>query len=659
MKQLKGMYPRLSLTVLVVMLASLVLAACGGTPATNTPATSAAPSTAASTAPSTAPAASPTSAGTGGAPTTAPSTAPTTVAQPTGGATTVAGPTGTAAGPVGTGGAGAGGNCGLGAMPPAPQAADANPDGVLVYNLGTDTENADPQVSSFVNEISVNSLVFSPLLTLDEKNRPVLNGADSCNLSADGKTYTFTIRQGMTYSDGKPVTAKDYAYAIMRSCDPKVNGNYSYVMYDIVGCQEFREAIPGPNDQGTPQPGPSDAQLQQLRDKVMIKATDDKTLTITLKAPVGYFAYIMSLWTTYPSRQDLVEKGGDRWWTKPETFVGNGPFKLVSYTPKREWVFERNDTFFRGKPLLKTIRYRIVESSQQSYNAYVAGELDINGIAPEQLPQAQANAQLKDQLHRLVLPATSYIAFNNAKKPLDNMKVRQALAAAMDRELYIKQINLGVGQPAGSFLYPGIAGYQTQTQQKFDPARAKQLLAEAGYANGAGFPTLKYQYSASDEASKRRAVFWAQQFKSVLNITVEPTPVDPVQLIANRKSRDPKVYPDMFGGGWYEDYPHPQDWVSLVFAPTPGNSLPPVGWNDKDFLALTQKADRISNIDEAAPLYAQADAMLAEKAPVGFYIHPEALTLAKPYVKGMIPQGSDPVGFVRRPEALYVTADKK
>ncbi len=640
---------RLSFMLLLVMVASMVLAACGS-PAQQTAVTDVATAAATAVDPAVG-GTTPTAAAQTGdtTPATDDETAIDTTAVVVGG-TPALGATGDDAA-AGAGGA----DCGVtGELGPLEEVADANPNGELVYNLEQEPENGDPQVSSFVNEIQFNSPVFLPLFSLNEENQPVFGGAESCTLTNGGKTWTLTIREH-NYSDGKPVTANDYANAILRSCDPDVAGNYSYVMYDIVGCQEFRESTV---DAEGNEVKLTDAQKQALREKVQVKATDERTLEITIKSPVGYFAFILSLWTTYPVRQDLVEKGGERWWAKPETFIGNGPFKLTQYSATRI-SYDRNENFFRGTPRLAKLRYELIVNEPRFVQGYQRGDLDAVDITGESLRLVQGNEELSAGLIRAVEASTFYIALDNTIEPFQKVQVRQAFAAALDRELAIRQVRQGVGKVAGSFLYPGIAGYQEETKQTFDPERAKQLLAEGGYPNGQGFPKLILPYRNDDDLSKKLAVFYAQQFKKVLNVDITPRATDPVQLVAARKSTKPEERPDIYLSGWFQDYPHPQNWVSLVFAPLPSNSLAPLGWNDKEYLDLIQRADRIADVEEAAPLYAQADARLAELAPAIFTNHGEVLSLVKPYVKGYVDYPGDPLGLARQSESIYVTNEKE
>ncbi len=519
----------------------------------------------------------------------------------------------------------------------------ADPDATLTLNLGNEIDSGDPQILAFLNEIEISSKVFVPLLALNEENQVAAAAAESMTVSDDGMTYTFNIRQGMTYTDGVPVTAANYAYAIARACSPVVNGNYSNILFDIVGCEEWRSA-----DVET-----QEAELPELEAAVneSIKALDDQTLQIQLERSAGYFPYVMATWVTYPSRQDLVEAGGEQWWGNPDTYVGNGPFKLVSWTPNQEWVFERNDDYFRGRPGVARIVFREVSSTETELLAYQQGEFDVAGPAATQLPQIEQDATLSQELRRQVGANTFYVSFNNAAPPFDEVLVRQAFAAAMNRDQYIQQISNGVGVAAGTFLYPGIPGYQDEIAQTYDPERAKQLLSDAGYPDGEGFPTLQLHYDTESATAQQIATFWAQNLNQELSVDVQPTPIDLAQLQSMRTNNDPSLLISL--ENWFEDYPHPQDWLSLVFGP--GSTRAPLGWEDQEFYDLVQEADALP-LEQAIPLYQQADARLAEQAPVAFYLHRENLVLVKPNVMGYVTYPTTVVDTFYQAEKIYKTA---
>ncbi|MDQ3653779.1 MAG: peptide ABC transporter substrate-binding protein [Chloroflexota bacterium] len=503
---------------------------------------------------------------------------------------------------------------------PGSEQPDAIEDATMTLNLGNEVTTTDPQVTWFIIEIDLASKVYVPLLQLDEQNALADGGADAVTASEDGTVYTFHIREGMTYSDGKPVTAGDYAYAIKRACSPVVAGNYSNILYAIDGCQAWRQADPAAADT---------AALEAAFDESVV-ALDDQTLEIHLGFSAGYFPYVMTTWVTYPVREDLV--GDDpEWWRTVENYVGNGPFKLVSHTEGQEWVFERNDAYFRGAPGIQTLRYRIVSSPETELLAYQQGEFDLIAPSSTLLPQIEDDPALNAQLQRSLAATTSYIGFNNAEAPFDDVLVRQAFSAAMDREQYVNQVLNGVNLPAGTFLHPGVPGYQTDYQQGFDPERARQLLADVGYPDGEGFPTLQLYYNGESAVSQQVATYWSQQYNQVLGVTVEPTPIDVAELSSLIANRDPSLL--IWFNFWVEDYPHPQNWLSLVFGP--GSTIEPLGWDNQEFDDLLTEADTLP-LDEALPLYSRADALLAEQAPVAFTTHAETLLLLNPQIQGYV-----------------------
>lgn len=526
---------------------------------------------------------------------------------------------------------------------PGSEQADADPEATVTINLGGEIDSGDPQVLAFLNEIEISSKVYAPLLALNEENLPASCGAESATVSADGTVYTFTIREGLTYSDGTPCTAHNYAYAIKRALSPVVAGNYSNTLYAVKGGQAWREADPAGDA----------AALQQLEDVVSesIKALDDRTLQITLDFAAGYFPYVMAIWVTYPVREDLVEGKDADWWRDIANYIGNGPFKVTSHTDGQEWVFERNESYFRGVPGIKTLIFKEIDSSETELLAYQQGEFDLMGPASSQLPQILADPTLSQEFQRTVGASTNWFSMNNAAAPFDNVKVRQAIAAALNREQYVQQITAGVGIPAGTLLYPGNPAYQETYQQRYDPDMARQFLSDGGYPNGEGFPPQQLFYVGEDASSQQQATFFAQNLNDVLGISIEPTPISEAELQSLRTNRDPSLI--FSTGNWFEDYPHPQNWLSLVFGP--GTTRAPLGWDDPTFNDLVTQADKLP-IEEAIPLYQQADAYLAEQAPVAFFRHGESLVLIKPHLRGYVSYPTTIVDTTYQIEKIYKVA---
>lgn len=527
------------------------------------------------------------------------------------------------------------------ALAPGSEAEGADPEATINFNLGSEIDTADPQVFAFLNEIEIGSKVYVPLLQLNESNEVADGGADSVKVSGDGRVYQFHIREGMTYSDGEPVTAQNYAYAMKRALDPVVAGNYSNILYAITGAEALRSADAEADN----------ADLWAVVDD-SIQALDDQTLQIKLDYAAGFFPYVMTTWVTYPVREDLVGEGDPEWWKDITKYIGNGPFKVSAWEEGVQWTFERNDDYFRGAPGIKTLVFKEVDSSETSLLAYQQNELDLIGPSSTQLPQIEGDPELSEQLNRVGGASTYYMSFNNADEPFNSLEVRQAFSAAMNREQYIDQILNGVGIPAGTFLYEGVPGYQTEYQQTYDPDRAKELFAAAGYEDPTTFPQLSLYYNSESAIAQQQATYWTQSFQQALGVTIEPTPIDSAQIQSMRTNRDPELKINL--GNWFEDYPHPQNWLSLVFGP--GSTRAPLGWENEEFYALVREADTLP-MEEAQPLYEQADALLAEQTPVAFYMHGEGLVLLKPYIQGYVSYPTSLVDTTYQIEKIYKTAE--
>ncbi len=527
------------------------------------------------------------------------------------------------------------------AVAPGSEAEGADPEATLLLNLGSEIDSGDPQVYAFLNEIEIGSKVYVPLLALNESNEVADAGADKVMVSEDGRVYQFHIREGMTYSDGTPVTAANYAYGIKRALDPEVAGNYSNILYAITGAEAWRSA------------DPADAGVEDLKAAVdeSVFAVDDQTLEIHLDFAAGYFPYVMATWVTYPVREDLVEGNGAEWWKDSANYIGNGPFKLVSWTEDQEWVFERNDSYFRGAPGIKNLIYKEVDSSETALLAYQQGELDLIGPASAQLPQIESDATLAEQLHRVPGASTSWISFNNAAEPFDVKEVRQAFSYAMNRDQYIEQILNGVGIAAGTFLYEGIPGYQDETVQSYDPEMAAQLLSDAGYPGGEGFPKQTLFYNSESAIAQQQATYWAQNFQQALGVVIEPTPLDSAQMQSLRTNRDPSLIFNI--GNWFEDYPHPQNWLSLVWGR--GSTRAPLGWENEEFYELVETADQLP-MEEAITYYQQADALLATETPAAFFLHGEGLVLMNPKIQGYVTYPTDLMDTRYQLEKVYIAA---
>lgn len=511
--------------------------------------------------------------------------------------------------------------------------------GVLRINTGSEPENVDPQKSSFVGEIQFIMMAYQPLMTFDKNMKPIPAAAESVEASADGLKYTFKIRPNSTYSDGSPLTAKNFEYAWKRLANPETAGQYQSLACGIIkGYSEYSAAA----CEGKTMTETLALDLKKLSADFGVKAVDDNTLVIELTSPAPYFLSMAALWIGAPVREQDAAKGAD-WWYDPANYVGNGPFILKEWEHDSKAVWEANPKYTGplGPVKLKRVEYYMISDGQVAFQAYKNGELDMLGVSPEDLSTVQGDTVLSKQQINVPGSCTFYFGFNLKKAPFDNIKVRQAFAQAFDREAWNRDVFNGLGSINQSFIPPGFPGYQPDLKLwTFDAAAAKKSLADAGFADGKGLPEIKLTFSSSAR-NKVRFEWVASQIKTNLGIEVTLDPVDPTAYTALTK--DPATMPQLFNLGWCADYPDPQNWISLF--QTGGVLNTRIGYANPEFDALIKQADVEQDATKRAALYAQAQEMLVKDAPVVFTRSDGGPVMVQPYVKGIAQDTLTPIDY--------------
>jgi oligopeptide transport system substrate-binding protein len=362
---------------------------------------------------------------------------------------------------------------------------------ILRVNIAGEPNNIDPNRASWSTERTVIMQVFEGLLGFKQdlsltavvaKEIPTVGNK---GISADGKTYTFKLKNNVTWSDGKKVTAKDFEYSIKRLFSPDLAAEYTSFFFDIVGGEEYYTA------------GDKDAAAKdQLRDAIGVKAVDDTTLEIKLKQARPTFLQLMALWPVYPLREDIISQYGEKW-TEPPNYVGNGPFIMTEWVHQDHITMKANPNYWGTKPKLTEITMKMITDANASLAAYRNNELDISAVPAGTEKATLADSVLGPQIVRYAELVTFGPQFNVTVAPFDNKLVRQALATAIDRVAFVDKVRNGVGAPATSWIPPGMPGYDAELgkQYTFNPTKAKELLAEAGYADISKLPEIKYQYA--------------------------------------------------------------------------------------------------------------------------------------------------------------------
>jgi oligopeptide transport system substrate-binding protein len=489
----------------------------------------------------------------------------------------------------------------------------------------------DPQKSSFTAEIDILQLAYEGLTRLDTELATVPGAAESWTYNDDATQITFTLRPDLTYSDGSPLTAENFRYAIERTCDPVTAGEYQYLLFEVVGCAEF--AALGTDADGNPVEY-TDQEYDDAKAALGATAVDDLTLRIDLTNPAPYFHTIASLWPFFPVKAEIVAEDPDNWWQEAENHIGNGPFAVTGIDQDQRWTFAANDAYWQGRPRLDGIEYRYVDDSAVALAAYQAGDLDIVQLQADQITEVQNDPELAEAYLAYPQAAIQYLAMALDQEPFNDKKVREAFAYAIDRETLCADLRSGDCLPTLSFMPAGLPGAIETEQYAFDPDAARQALAESSYGGPEGLPEIKLFYNSDYEERGTQSEWIAGQIRDILGVELTIEPMEGASLTALRK--DPATHPQLlYFGSWYQDYPDPQNWLSAVW--TCDSSLNTVGYCNEEFDALTEQGD--TTIDAAARLgfYEQAGQILVDDLPAVFMLNPSGIFVVNPAVTGYTP----------------------
>ncbi len=515
--------------------------------------------------------------------------------------------------------------------------ADGTPQGgEFRVNMAAEPDTIDPNRSNFATSILVASKVFDGLFTYDKdlqvipavaKEMPTVGNG---GISSDGKTFTIKLRTDTKWSDGQPVTAKDFVYAIKRSLDPKLAAPYATSLYDIDGARAYNTAM---GTKEAPKQA-SDAELATMRDQVAVAAPDSATLVVRLAAPRPSFLQLLALWVAWPVREDIVTKFGDKW-TEPPNYIGNGPFILSNWSHQEKMEFAPNPNYYGQKPNISKLTLLQITDANQAYLAYQNGELDAVSVPDANVKVVQGDETLaKQALQNKELTVFGY-QFNTKVAPFDNVKVRQAFAMAVDRKALIDKVAQGIGNVAYSVMPPGMPGYDVNLGKDFDlnAAKAKQLLNEAGYSDPS---KLQITFSFADTSSNRlRAEFFQGQIKQNLGVDVTLEVLD-ARTFAQRFNASQFM---VAFAGWGADYPDPDNFVPNLFLT--GSSSNKGGYANPlvDIQARLCQSELDQNRRMAA--CAQAQRLVVADQPWIFLFYRESFWLVKPYVKGFQTSAKD------------------
>ncbi len=479
----------------------------------------------------------------------------------------------------------------------------------IVYNLGADPKTIDPQLNSAVDGSTVIHNAFEGLMREDENAKIIPGTAEKYEISDDGTVYTFHLRDNAKWSDGKPVVAGDFVYAWRRALNPEVAAEYAYQLFYIKN-------------------GAAYYNQEKIGDKVAtaedvgVKAIDDKTLEVTLESPVSYFLSLAAFPTYFPVRQDIIEANKEKWALKPDTYVSNGPFKMSQWKEKESITFVKNENYWDAKNVkLENLEIKLIDDEITYLNAFKSGEIDVI----EAPPQAEIPTLLDEGVAKIYPYLGTYFYVINlseqaknidaeAAKALSNPKFRKALALSIDKQLIVDKVAQGGQVPSTSYVPLGILDSAEKEFRKDylpptgDVEGARKLLAEAGYPNGEGAPTITLTFN-TNQGHQMIAQAVQDMWKTNLGINVE---LKNEEWAVFQDTRNNFQY-SIARHGWIADYNDPMTFLDMW---TTGNGQNNAGYSNKEYDKLIASAKVELDATKRTEMLRKAEDILMEELPI-------------------------------------------
>ncbi len=487
------------------------------------------------------------------------------------------------------------------------------PKGGVLNLYGTSPLTLDPALSGDATSHNYISQLFSGLVSLDENLEPAPDIAQRWQVSGDGQTYTFYLRKDVRFHDGRQVKAQDFKYSWERAFLPATGSNTAATyLGDIVG---VKEVLAG-----------------QTREISGIRVVDDFTLEVTIDAPKSYFLSKMTYSTAFVVDRNNVSSGR-KWWLKPN---GTGPFKLKEWQEEERLVLERNDSYYGEMAKVDSVVFKLLAGVPM--NMYELGEIDVTGVSFIYIDKVTDPKNIfYDQLSVVPELSFTYIGFNTTKPPFDDANIRRAFSKAIDKDKLVSLMYKDTMQRADGILPPGMPGFNRELQGlDFDIAEAKELIRTSKYGNVSNLPPITLTTSGYGGLIGSGLQAIVHQWRENLGVEVKVRQLEPEQFFYNLKEEKNEMY----NMGWIADYPHPQNFLEVLFST--GANYNYGEYTNPEVDGLLQAAAIEQDIERSFELYQQAEQILISDAaslPLWFG---QNYTLVKPYVKGysLSPQGT-------------------
>lgn len=496
---------------------------------------------------------------------------------------------------------------------------EANRAGILHWGNGAEIQDLDGQIVTGIPEHTVLMALMEGLVAPNPVDLgPEPGVAERWDVSADGRTYTFHLRADARWSDGTPVTAEDFLLSYRRMLTPSLGASYANMIYDYVdGAAEYHRG--------------EHADFE----RVGFRARDARTLEVRLKHPTPYFLNILANhYSWWPVPVKVVERFGglDRKgtaWTRPENFVGNGPFRLKSWRPDQVLIVEKNPLYWDADRVrLREIHFHPIESQDTEERMFRTGRLHRTNDVP--LSKIDVYRRENPELLRIdPFLGVYFYRFNTTRPPFSDSRVRRAFALAIDRESLVRNVTRGGQAPAYHFTPPGVPGYAPRARLEGDLDEARRLLAEAGFPGGAGLPSIDLLYNTHDNhrlIAEAIQQMWRTNLGAGVRLVNQEWKVylDTTETLAYDLSR----------AGWIGDYIDPHSFLE-IFVTGGGNNH--TGWGDPEYDALHARALAAPDDDARFALYERMEEILMRELPVLPIYHYTRVKLLHPSVRGFHP----------------------
>ena len=472
-----------------------------------------------------------------------------------------------------------------------------NKTGILYWGNGTEPASLDPHIATGVPEHHIMSSVMEGLVLKDRRSlEPRPGVAESWTISDDGRVYTFKLRDDARWSNGDPHIANDYVWSWWRALQPALGNQYAYMLFPIKNAKRYY-----------------DRETEDFGD-VGVKALDKRTLQVTLTNPTPYFLQLLDHYSLFPVHQATIEKFGNAdqrgtRWSYEGNLVSNGPFKLDEWKINRHITVTRNLHYWDNDNVaLNGIVFKPVENTVTEERMFRAGQLHVTSSVPADKISTYRKSN-STELKIAPYLGTYFYRLNIKTPQLQDRRVRRALGMAIDREKLVENITKGGQIPAYTMTPPGTMGYYPKSTLAFDPEGAKNLLSEAGYPNGEGFPAIEILYN-TNEGHRKIAVALQEMWKQYLNVDIKLLNQEWKVYLATESAGDYQIS----RGGWIGDYVDPNNFLDMFLC---GGGNNRTGWCNEEYDRLIlEVAPSQSSHEERLAVFQQAETMLLNDMPI-------------------------------------------